>query len=644
MAFLMRRLRRLCAALGNKQVQFVSCSATIADPLGHFKTIFGIDDVHLIDFDGSPTGMVTPTYACWQSSSLTLGKGRKEFLCWNTPFKDPMDSASGRGSALAECSRLFTQLMLRGVRIIAFCKTRVRCEALFGSIKQELKGLGRSECSTRVMAYRGGYTPQDRRKIEVDMFEGKLMGIVATTALELGIDIGTLDCVLTWGFPYSISNLRQQSGRAGRRNEDSLCILLGDPLAVDQHYMQNPDDLFSRPNAELHIYLDNIITFEAHVQCAAFELPIKLNEDTLYFGHGLTQLCENHLIQDSLGLYHCHPRFRPLPPAHVPIRDAEDESFAIIDVSLGKNLLLEELEVSRAIFTIYDGAIYLHQGNKYLVRDFQPDRQRALVERVNVDWTTMPRDFTDIDPMETEGIRSIIGSPCLAFYGTIRITQKVFGYFKMDKRGRILDAIHVDNPPIVRNTKGFWLDVPAETLKILKSRGLNPAGSIHSAEHAILGLMPTVVTTTPGEVRTECKVAKKEFAKKETRRKRPGRLTFYDTKGGSSGSGTCTKVFEHIDSLLKLALERIQHCLCSEGCVECVASESCYEENEVMGKVGGAVILKALLNMEVDVDALPMGVNMAIETIVPATPIPRRHTAAKPSWDTSPPKVGGIDG
>ena len=495
------------------------------------------------------------------------------------------------------------------------------------SINQELKGLGRSECSARVMAYRGGYTAQDRRKIESDMFEGKLLGVVATTALELGVDIGTLDCVLTWGFPYTISNLRQQSGRAGRRSKDSLSILLGDPLPVDQHYMQNPDDLFSMPNAEPQIDLANVITFEAHLQCAALELPINPSEDAVYFGNDLARLCEDHLVKDDLGLYHTHPRFQPQPHAHVAIRDAEDEQFAIIDVSFNRNVVLEELEASRATFTIYDGAIFLHQGNKYLVRDFQPDKQRALVERVNVDWTTMPRDFTDVDPIETEAIRGLAGSACLASYGTIRITQKVFGYFKMDKRGRILDAVQVDNPSIVRSAKGFWLDVPGEALEILKSRGLNPAASIHSAEHAILSLMPTVVTTTPGEVRTECKAAKKEFARKETQRKRPGRLTFYDAKGGSSGSGTCTKAFEHIDSLLKLALKRIQHCRCSEGCVECVASEVCYEGNEVIGKVGGEVVLKALLGLEIDVEALPMGLDTGIETVVPATPVPRRQTA-----------------
>ncbi|UKZ73468.1 hypothetical protein TrVFT333_001115 [Trichoderma virens FT-333] len=441
-AFIMRRLRRICAAVGNRRIQFISCSATVANPEEHFKLIFGVSNVCLIDYDGSPSG-------------------RKEFLCWNTPFKEPGDPTSGR----------------------------------------ELRELGRPECSNLVMGYRGGYTARDRRRIEAEMFEGKLLGIVATTALELGIDIGTLDCVLTWGFPYTIANLRQQSGRAGRRTKDSLSILVGDSFPTDQHYMNNPDELFSKPNCELRVDLDDIL------------------------------ICQERLVKDELGFFHCHDRFRPNPAQYIAIRDAEDEHFAIIDITNGRNEVLEELEASRATFTIYDGAIFLHQGNTYLIRDFLPDQSIAKVERVNVEWTTMSRDFTDIDPVEIEAIRTIPGSSCHAYYGGIKIQQNVFGFFKVDKRGRIIDAVQVDNPPVIRHSKGMWLDIPRQVLELLRDRQLNAAAAIHAAEHVIMSLLPAFVISLPGDVRTECKVALKEFAKKETKRKRPARLTFYDAKG-----------------------------------------------------------------------------------------------------------------
>ncbi|CAJ2512283.1 Uu.00g052980.m01.CDS01 [Anthostomella pinea] len=606
-AFIMRRLRRICAAVGNRKVKFISCSATVANPQEHFKTIFGIDDVRLIDFDGSPSG-------------------RKEFLCWNTPYKDPGDPSSGRGNALAECARLFCELILRGVRVIAFCRVRKQCEELVTAAKYELEALGRHECMARIMGYRGGYTAQDRRRIESEMFEGKLVGIIATTALELGVDIGTLDCVVTLGFPYTIANLRQQSGRAGRRNRDSLSVLVGDCFPADQHYMQNPDELFTKPNCELQVDLGNMLVLEGHIQCAAYEMPIKPREDAAYFTKNLAKLAEERLVKDDLGYYHCHDRFRPVPSRFVAIRDTEDDHFAIVDISHGKNVVLEELEASRAFFTIYDGAIFLHQGNSYLVRDFQPDRKVARVEKVKVEWTTQQRDFTDIDPIETEAIRNIPGSLSRAFHGAIRITQNVFGYFKVDKKRRILDAVHVDNPPIIRHSKGMWLDVPKRALQILVDRRLNVAGAIHAAEHAVLSLMPNFVISMPGDVRTECKVGLKEFAEKETTRKRPARLTFYDAKGGANGSGISTKAFEFVDLLLVQAVERVQHCHCESGCPECVCSELCKHANEVMSKAGSSVILKALLNMEIDVDALPMGPEemspAGIETVVLAKPVP----------------------
>ncbi|EHL02980.1 putative ATP-dependent helicase HRQ1 [Glarea lozoyensis 74030] len=384
-AFIMRRLRRICAAVGNRHIKFISCSATVANPQQHFKTIFGIDDVRMTDFDGSPSG-------------------RKEFLCWNTPFKDPGDPSSGRGDTMYEAARLFCQLILRG------------------------------------------------------------------------------------------------------------------------YYMQNPDEIFTKPNCELQVDLQNMLVLEGHIQCAAFEMPIRVDEDAEYFPKNLKEIAEERMVRDELGFYHCNDRFRPVPSNH------------------GKNVVLEELEASRAFFTLYDGGIFLHQGNSYLVKEFNPDMKLAKVELVRVDWTTQQRDYTDVDPIETEAICQIPKSLSRAFFGTIKIQQVVYGFFKVDKKRRILDAVQVDNPPIIIFSKGMWLDVPKQALDILLERRLNIAGAIHAAEHAILSLMPNFVVSMPGDVRTECKIGIKEFAQKETTR-------------GASGSGISTKAFEFIDLLLKQAID-----------------------------------------------------------------------------------------
>ncbi|KAL8935716.1 MAG: hypothetical protein Q9211_004548, partial [Gyalolechia sp. 1 TL-2023] len=548
-AFIMRRLRRICAAVGNRHVKFVSCSATVANPEEHMRTIFGVENIRLTDFDGSPSG-------------------RKEFLCWNTPFKDPADPSSGRGDTMAETARLFCQLILRGVRVIAFCRVRKQCEVLITAVRNEAAALERLDLANRVMGYRGGYSPQDRRKIEKEMFEGKLMGIIATSALELGVDIGSLDAVITVGFPYTIANLRQQSGRAGRRNKDSLSVLVGDCFATDQYYMDNPDEIFTKPNCELQVDLQNMLVLEGHIQCAAFEMPIRPDEDQVYFGKQLPEIANERMVRDSLNFYHCNERFRPHPSKCVAIRDTEDGHFAVVDITNNRNVVLEEVEPSRAFFTIYEGGIFLHQGHTYLVKEFSPDRRLAKVLLVKVDWTTQQRDYTDIDPIETEAIRRIPApSMSRAFYGAIQIHQVVFGFFKVDKKRRILDAVQVDNPPIDIFSKGLWLDVPKPALQILAARRLNVAAAIHAAEHAVLSLMPQFVVSMPGDVRTECKVAVKEFAAKDTARKRPARLTFYDAKGGAGGSGISTKAFEFIHVLLVRACERVGACHCAEGCV-----------------------------------------------------------------------------
>jgi DEAD/DEAH box helicase domain-containing protein len=601
-AFIMRRLRRICAAVGNRKVKFISCSATVANPEEHMKTIFGIDDVRLTDFDGSPSG-------------------RKEFICWNTPYKDPGDPSSGRGDTFAETARLICHLILRGVRTIAFCRVRKQCEVLLAAVKAEFTNLERPECGALVMGYRGGYSAQDRRRIESEMFGGKLMGIIATTALELGVDIGSLDAVVTMGFPYTIANLRQQSGRAGRRNRDSLSVLVGDCFPVDQYYMQNPEEIFTQPNCQLQVDLTNELVVEGHIQCAAFEMPIKPEEDEKYLGKMLPEICRDRLSYDPLGFYHCNERFRPLPSRNVAIRDTEEDHFAVIDITHGRNVVLEEVEASRAFFTLYDGGIFLHQGRTYMVKEFSPERKMARVQLVKVDWTTQQRDYTDVDPIETEQVRRVsTESLTKAYFGRIKVHAVVFGFFKIDQKRRILDAVAVDNPPIIIHSKGLWLDVPKYALQILKDKRLNLAAGIHAAEHAVMSLMPQFVVSMPGDVRTECKNALKEFAKKETQRKRPARLTFYDAKGGAAGSGIAAKAFEFIDSLLERAVKRVSACHCLEGCTECICDERCKEKNMVMSKAGAEVILKSLLGIEIDIDALPEGeeerVPAGVETVV----------------------------
>lgn len=247
------------------------------------------------------------------------------------------------------------------------------------------------------------------------MFSGQLLGIVATTALELGVDIGSLDAVITLGFPYTLPGLRQQAGRAGRRNKDSMAMLICDPWPLDQHYARNPEEIFSSPFQQLALDLDNPIVLEAHIQCAADEVPVQIEEDRQYFGDRLEKICRERLVRDDQGYYHCHPRYKPYPAKAVPIRNTEDDAYSIVDISDGRNAIIEEVEISRAIFTTYEGAIYMHMGRTFgekswhglessasdaffhdhtVVKEVSHERKIAKVERATIDWRTRQRDFT----------------------------------------------------------------------------------------------------------------------------------------------------------------------------------------------------------------------------------------------------------
>lgn len=597
----MRRLRRVCAAVGNNSVRFVSCSATIANPeevrlrimrlkhmltlFQHMKKLFGLDSVTLISHDGSPSGS-------------------KTFLCWNTPYKDPSDPSSGRGNYVEEAAKVFCQLLLHGVRTISFCRVRTVCEVLLQAVKHELKRLERPEVAGRVMAYRGGYTPEDRRRIEKEMFEGALLGIVATNALELGVDIGSLDAVIIVNFPYSISALRQQSGRAGRRNKDSLSILLAGGSPLDQHYMTSPHTLFTTPSPPLHLDLANTLILTSHLHCAAYELPIHPIHDIPYFSSSLPTLCSSHLTPEQGGFYYS---LRDYPVQTTHLRDAPPDELPITIISTPSNKILESLEPSRAIFTLYPGGIYLHQGHTYLIRSISLSSLTAIVSPVKVTYTTKSRDFTDVDPVSTALHRRIIPTSTVrAFFGMVKITSTVFGYYKLDRNRRIIDTCLLDGsiPPYEKRAPGFWIDLPAPILATLKTAGINPAAAIHAASHAVINLLPTLISCTSSsvDVGTECKAVEKEvMQKRQTTRIRPARLIFFDEKGGEDGSGVCKGGFEKVEEVVRRAMERVRMCGCEirEGCAECCCGDRCREGNGVLSKQGARVVLGGLLGEEV---------------------------------------------
>lgn len=578
-ALVMRRLLRIVSGFyKNEKLRFISCSATLKHPVSHMKDIFGIGQVTLINDDGSPRGV-------------------KHLVVWNPPRLSQHDRK--RENFISESAKILVHLILENVRTIAFCYVRRVCELLMKEVRLLLQDMGKLELINEVMSYRGGYSASDRRKIEQEMFHGNLRAVISTNALELGIDIGGLDAVLMCGFPLSLANFHQQSGRAGRRSKDSLTLVVASDSPVDQHYVAHSESLLEVDNPdsyqELVLDFDNMLMFESHIQCAAFELPIDIERDAAYFNKKyLSKICHSRLQHDSNG-YHTNNRFLPWPSSLISLRGSEENMFAVVDITNGRNKIIEEIEASRTSFTLYDGGIFIHQGYPYLVKEFNPDENYAKVQRVDVDWTTSQRDFTDVDPEEIEQIRSLENSDVPVYFGKIKTTIIVFGFFKVDKQGRLLDAVETHNPPVVILSKGLWIDIPSRALDLINNKSLNVAGGIHAAQHAILGLLPRFIVAGVDEVSTECKAPEKEFAKRQSKRKRPARLVFYDSRGGNQGSGLSLKAFEHMDEVLAGALQRVEECPCDDGCPECVAAAFCKENSLVISKPAALIILHVIL-------------------------------------------------
>ncbi|EGV60472.1 P-loop containing nucleoside triphosphate hydrolase protein [Yamadazyma tenuis ATCC 10573] len=634
-SFVMARLLRVLShSSSSHQVKFISSSATVLNPESHFRVVCAIspeDNVVHISNDGS---------ACCE----------KKFLIWNPP---PL--MNKRVNNITESARVLLSLLggSKFIKVIVFCPIRQVCELLMKQIRSllitsEYADLGIKEGD--IMAYRGGYSKTDRRNIEQKMFNGEVRALVATNALELGVDLSDLDVVITCSFPVSKSNMHQQFGRAGRgRNaKGSLAIFVAGAIPVDSYYVKHPEELLDKSTYE-DLCVESLIgvgmhklIMENHLQCAAFELPIDIDQDAKWFCNYestpkkvqiFRTACAEKLNQDKLHRYRTSPDYLPWPASKVAIRAVESPAYAVVDITNGRNIVIEEVEESRTSFTLYEGGIFLHQGLPYLVKDFNSDKKYAKVQRVTVDWVTSQRDFTDVDPHIIEYIRCLKSpmrevSDIPAYFGTIEITTIVFGFFKVNKKNEIIEAVEVKNPPVRYKSKGFWLDIPKPVLDAIVEKSLSPAGGIHAAQHCLMNILPLYISGSATELLTECKAPEKEFARRQTKRKRPARLIFYDSKGGPSGSGVSAKAFEYIDEILLAAYDRVKDCDCEWGCPKCVTASFCKEGMTVMSKPAAYIILGSLVGRELSelVQEVPDGpeLNMpeiSVETVQPASSV-----------------------
>ena len=555
-AMVLRRLRRLVAHYGGDP-RWCLASATIGNPADLAERLTGLEFESVTE-DASP-------------------RGEKLFALWNPPLVD--EELGIRRGAVAEASFLLERLVDRGVRSIAFTRSRRGAEALADMTRKALPAVDRP----RVKAYRAGYLPEERRALERALAEGELVAIAATNALELGIDVGSLDAALLAGYPGTRASMWQQAGRAGRRGEGSLAMLIaqGDPL--DQYLVHHPDDLFDRPAEAAVVDPTNPYIARPHLLAAAREQPLSRDE-LAFFGDAAQgfadELVAHGRLVERRGLL--HHRGRESPHSSIDIRSASGALFAIVDEDTGA--LIGTVDESRAFFQVHPGAIYLHQGEQYEVRSLDLEAHAALVRPSDADWYTRVRDTIDIEVLGSlEDVR--LGSVHASF-GEVRVTTQVIGFQRIHTMtGDPIDLVALDLPPQTLVTKALWWAIPQRVLDVADVRPADVPGAAHAAEHAAIGLLPLIATCDRwdvGGVSTPLHPDVGECA-----------IFIYD--GYPGGAGIVERGYRSGTRLLEATLTAVSECPCRDGCPSCVQSPKCGNGNEPLDKAGAIRLLRAML-------------------------------------------------
>jgi DEAD/DEAH box helicase domain-containing protein len=555
-ALILRRLRRLVAHYGG-QPQFVLASATIGNPEELAERLVGLPFQAVSD-DASP-------------------HGEKLFVLWNPPMLD--EELGQRRSAVTEASYLLRNLVEREVRTIAFCRTRRSAELVAEFTRRELPGI----LKRRVKAYRAGYLPEERRALERALSSGELLGVAATNALELGIDVGSLDAALLTGYPGTRASMWQQAGRAGRRSDGSLAILIAQDDPLDQYLMQHPADLFEKPPEAAVIDPSNPYVVEPHLACAAREQPLH-EEEVVMFGPEAPAAVERLVAKGGLFrrrglLYH---RGRESPHRLVDIRSASGDLFAIVDQETGS--LLGTVDESRAFLHVHPGAVYLHQGEQYEVQNLDLVTSVALVRRGEPPYYTQPKHTTELEVLEVREEAPLGHLPAL--FGDVRVTRQVIGYQrKASSTNEVIDTVPLDLPAQRLVTRALWWLLTPGVLRLGRIEPAVLPGAAHAAEHAAIGLLPLVATcdrwdigglSTPLHLDT-------------------GMATIFIYDGYPGGAGIAERGFRSGHRLLEATFEAVRDCRCSRGCPACIQSPKCGNGNEPLDKPGAVALLAAML-------------------------------------------------
>ncbi len=538
-AMVMRRLRRICRHWGSNP-QFILCSATIANPKEHAEALIGLP-VEVVDEDGSP-------------------RGPKKFLLWNPPV---VDFETGiRRSANLEAQWLMVELIGRWrASTIAFTRARVTAELLYRYVREKLAEID-PKLAEAVRSYRGGYLAQERREIERLLFSGKLLGVTSTNALELGIDIGTLEACLIVGYPGSISSTWQQAGRAGRGEEQSLAVLIAQSEPVDQYMVAHPEYFFGQPHERAVIDVDNPYVLAGHLRCAMAELPIS-GEDAEYFGELMGPivriLAEVGEAFEVKGRYFW--RGPEYPARDISVRSADPTNYVIQDITEGEPKVIGQVDEWSAFTLLHDDAVYLHEGDTYVVERLDLDQRVAYVRRQDTDYYTVAVDKTKVRQIHDEDdpwASKEVGR-AEAGFGPVEVTSLVYMYRKVKfYRHESIGYGNLNLPPQELSTKAAYVAPRADVMRAVRAAGMAPEEGLLGIANAVAGVLPGLISCDPGDI--GCVVDSAALGKPA--------VFIYDRYPG--GVGFAEQAYERIGEVLEGALELIEACECQRGCPSCV--------------------------------------------------------------------------
>jgi DEAD/DEAH box helicase domain-containing protein len=551
----LRRLRRIAGAYGTTP-RFLLASATVANPVELAERLTGLEDVQLVDEDGSPGA-------------------RRQIAMWNPPVVD--EALQLRRSALGEAAELLAELVREGARTICFIKSRKAVELVARLVREELG----PELGERVAPYRAGYTPQQRRELEAQLTRGDLLAVVTTDALELGIDIGALDAAVCVTFPGTVASLRQMWGRAGRRGR-GLAVYIAGEDALDQFFCRHPDEFLERPVEAAIVWHENEPIHLAHLLCAAHEGPLSAaDSETLgprWQAYADVLVAQGELVERR-GRYSLR-HAEDYPAARVSLRSASPDNVAVIDLASGE--LLGTVETSRAPSTVHDGAVYLHLGRSYEVRELDFDGRRALVEPFTGDWYTQPKRETDMEIERLLDRRDALG--VTLSFGRVVVTETVHAYQR--KRlpdHEVIDLQALDLPSHSFTTQALWYELDNELLEDFPRDVL--LGALHAAEHTQIAVLPLLAMCDRWDI----------GGLSTNFHPQTGSPTIFIYDGHPGGVGITLQGFRNFDLLVEDAHRLISECPCEAGCPSCVQSPKCGNLNEPLSKAGAAEVMARML-------------------------------------------------